>query len=297
MVMPNEFVAHRGFAATRIGTLTCLISCLAAGHLMVTEALAAEASPWHGDQPASVRLISGAPTREGTTEVLRAGIEIRLQPGWKTYWRYPGDSGVPPRFDFTRSDNVARSEVLWPAPKRFEDGAGGHSIGYGGSVILPLRIVPRDPAKPVTLRLSLDYAVCEKLCVPADAKAELKVSRTRTSFDPALAAAEARVPTSATLGQAGPLGIVSLMRDPHKHDRILVDVAVPEGKAVDLFAEGPTPEWALPLPERVGGASAGVQRFAFLLDGLPSGAKPEGAVLKLTATGADGAVEVTAPLN
>jgi DsbC/DsbD-like thiol-disulfide interchange protein len=281
-------------AAIRISALsaTCVLSALAAG-----PTLAADASAWQGDQNSSVRLISGAPAREAAAEVLRTGIEIRLQPGWKTYWRYPGDSGVPPRFDFAQSDNVAQASVLWPAPQRFADGGGGNSIGYAGSIILPVRIVPRDAAKPVTIRLSLDYAICEKLCIPAEAKVALAPARARTSFDPPLSAAEARVPKPAVLGRAGPLAIRSMLRDPQKPGRILVDVAAAPGSPVDLFVEGPTADWALPLPERVDGAPAGLQRFAFELDGLPAGAKPDGAVLKLTATTASDAVEVAAPLH
>jgi DsbC/DsbD-like thiol-disulfide interchange protein len=279
-------------AAIPTSALACVLSVLSGG-----PALAADASPWQGDQNSSVRLISGAPARDGTAEVFRTGIEIRLQPGWKTYWRYPGDSGVPPRFDFAQSDNVAQVSVLWPAPQRFADGGGGNSIGYAGSVILPLRIVPRDPAKPVTLRLSLDYAVCEKLCIPADAKVVLAPARARTSFDPALAASEARIPKPASLGGAGQLAVQAMRRDAQKPSRILVDVSAAPGTEVDLFAEGPTADWALPLPERIDGAPAGMQRFAFELDGLPAGAKPDGAVLKLTATTAAEAVEVSAPLD
>ena len=100
--------------------------------------------------------------------MFRAGVEIKLKPGWKTYWRYPGDSGVPPVLTFSQSENVKAVTVLYPAPTRFADGGGGNSIGYKGGVILPLRVVPRDAARPVVLRLKLDYAACEKLCVPAD---------------------------------------------------------------------------------------------------------------------------------
>jgi hypothetical protein len=73
--------------------------------------------------------------------------------------------------------------------------------------------------------------------------------------------------------------------------RVLVDVAAPSG-TVDLFAEGPTPDWALPVPSPVAGAPAGQQRFAFELDGLPPGAKPDGATLTLTAVAGEQAVEV-----
>ena len=105
--------------------------------------------------------------------VLLGGIAFQLQPGWKTYWRTPGDSGVPPRFDFSKSENIEAVTVLWPAPMKFDDGAGGHSLGYHNQFVLPLRIVAKNADKPVTLRADINYAVCEKLCIPVEANAEL----------------------------------------------------------------------------------------------------------------------------
>src|SRR5262245_22083808 len=92
--------------------------CAAAGAVLAAmlpapSARAADESPWDGDARSAARLVAGIPARgDGTS--LRAGVEIRLAPGWKTYWRYPGDSGVPPTFDFTRSTNVASATVSWP---------------------------------------------------------------------------------------------------------------------------------------------------------------------------------------
>ena len=126
------------------------------------------------------------------------------------------------------------------------------------------------------MRLKLDYAVCEKLCVPAEAKVELVLAGGTSSQDAALAAAEARVPKKVALGEGAALAIRSVRReDGAAPPRIVVDVAAPAG--TDLFAEGPTPEWALPVPTRSAGAPAGLQRFAFELDGAPPGAKYEGA--------------------
>src|ERR1700709_2953748 len=96
---------------------TLLASCLA------MQPRAQDASPWQRDGHSAVRLLAGS--RSGP--VLLGGIAFQLQPGWKTYWRTPGDSGVPPRFDFSKSDNVEAVMVLWPAPLKFDDGAGGHS--------------------------------------------------------------------------------------------------------------------------------------------------------------------------
>lgn len=258
-------------------------------------ARAADAAPWDGDARASVRLIAGGPP-QARDAPLRAGVEVKLAPGWKTYWRYPGDSGVPPRFDFAGSDNVRSVTIGWPAPHRFTDESGS-SIGYKAEVIFPLRIVPQDPAKPVRLHLNLDYAVCEKLCVPAEGRVELVLDGAASRFADALAAAEATVPKPARIGDAAPLAVRAVHREadgPHPH--IVVDVVAPAGP-VDLFAEGPTPEWALPLPEPTQAAKDGSRRFVFALDGLPPGASPHGAALTLTLVAGAKAIEVPAPLD
>ena len=258
-------------------------------------AWAADASPWDADARAGVRLIAGGTTR-ALDAPLRAGVELKLAPGWKTYWRYPGDSGVPPRFDFAGSQNVKSVEVAWPAPHRFTDES-GTNIGYKAAVVFPLRIVPQNAAKPVLLHLKLDYAVCEKLCVPAEGSAELTLDGAGPTFDEALAAAEATVPKHAKLGDRAPLAVRTVRREAGgDHPRIVVDVAAPE-TPLDLFAEGPTPDWALPLPEPAPGAPAGLHRFVFALDGVPPGTSPKGAVLTFTLESGPNAIEVAAHLD
>src|SRR6202521_3379719 len=163
------------------------------------EAAAADASPWDGDARSAVRLVAG---NVPNGETLRAGVELRLAAGWKTYWRYPGDSGVPPVFDFSKSENVKSVALSWPAPHRFTD-EGGSSIGYKGGVVLPLRVVPENPRRPVTLRLDLDYAICERLCIPAKGSARLELGRAPSLQDTALAAAPARGATPAPPRRTG----------------------------------------------------------------------------------------------
>ena len=253
-------------------------------------AAAADASPWDAGMHSAVRLIAASMRRDDAR--LRAGVEVRLDRGWKTYWRYPGDSGVPPRFGFARSENVKNVTVKWPAPHRFSD-PGGQSIGYSERVTFPLEIEPQDQSKPVLLRLDLDYAVCEKLCVPAEANAELAVTGNRTAQDAVLSAAEKRVPQQRSVGEPGGLSIGTVRRE---DAQVVVDVIAPDGASVDLFVEGPAPDWALPLPMPVT-AQPGVKRFAFALDGLPPGATPKGAMLTLTATAGDAAIEVAYRLD
>jgi DsbC/DsbD-like thiol-disulfide interchange protein len=204
---------------------------------------------------------------------------------------------VPPQFDFKASQNLKSVNVLYPAPLRMlEDGAS--IIGYLGNVVLPLRIVPQDAGKPVALRLKVGYAVCEKLCVPAEAKPELMLARAGSSLDSDLTAAEARVPKKSTLGAAGALAIRAVRHDSTApHARVEIDVAAPAGAKVDLFAEGPGADWALPLPEPVAGAPAGLRRFAFELDGAPPGVSYKGAVITLTAVAGDSAIEVATRLD
>jgi len=248
-------------------------------------AVAQDASPWQRDGHSAVRLLAGS--RSGS--VLLGGIALQLQPGWKTYWRSPGDSGVPPRFDFGKSDNVEAVTVLWPAPTKFDDGAGGHSLGYHGEIVLPLRIVTKNADKPVTLRADIAYAVCERICIPVDAKTELPFTSVASSEDSALFAALDTVPKPANIGDPNPLTIRDVKRD--GKSTVVVDVATPDARDVELYVEGPTPDWALPIPALAEQSPAGVRRFRFELEGLPSGAKPEGAALKLTLVGADKAYE------
>jgi DsbC/DsbD-like thiol-disulfide interchange protein len=290
---PRQSVAVMLLVALGIGTL-------GASNLGVSAARAADAaddaSPWDGDARSAARLIAGAPP-SGPNAQLRAGIEIRLGRGWHTYWRYPGDAGVPPRFNFEESQNVKAVEVLWPAPRRLPE-AGLETIGYDHDVILPLRVTPQDPAKLVRLEIKLDYAVCEKLCVPAQGRAALALAGGQSAQEARLATAEARVPRKVALGVEGTLTVRSVRRElGGDRPRVLVDVAAPLGVSVDLFAEGPTDQWALPVPAAVDGAEGGLQRFMFELDGAPPDAKYEGALINLTAVTDGDAIEVPIHLD
>jgi DsbC/DsbD-like thiol-disulfide interchange protein len=260
-------------------TISLFASSLAIG------AESQDASPWQRDGHSAVRLLAGS--RSG--QVLLGGIAFQLEPGWKTYWRSPGDSGVPPRFDFSKSNNVEAVTVLWPAPTKFDDGAGGHSLGYHDQIVLPLRIVTKNADKPVTLRASISYAVCEKICIPVEANADLTFASVASTQDSALFAALDTVPKPVNVGDDAPLSIRDVKRD--GPSKVIVDVATPDTREINLYVEGPTPDWALPIPTPVEHSPPGVKRFTFALEGLPPGAKADGAALKFTLVGADKAYE------
>jgi DsbC/DsbD-like thiol-disulfide interchange protein len=172
-----------------------LAACAAA--LAASPALADDyASDWARSSKADARLVAGAPGE--------AGVEIRLAPGAVTYWRDPGDSGAPPRFDFAGSRNLARAEPAYPAPSRIVEADGSQAFGYQDKVVFPIAVVAADASKPVELALQFDYAVCEKLCIPA--KATLKLTLPSTGASPyaaTLAAARAEAPHATDLAALG----------------------------------------------------------------------------------------------
>ena len=265
---------------------------LSAVLVLAAPARADDASGWVNDSRSGIRLIAG--TNKAGDQKLRAGIEIKLQPGWKTYWRYPGDSGVPPRFDFSGSENLARAKVLYPAPHLFTDETGS-SLGYKGSVIFPVQVTARQPDKPVKLRLKLDYAVCEKLCIPAEGRAEFTFGAGESANDAALAEAEAQVPKPVS---AEEVSLTARRVSTAAKPLVAIDFAVQSNKPVNVFVEGPSPEWALPIPVPAQGAPAGRRHFGFELDGLPPGVDPKGQFeLTFTVVEGDRAIEVKTHLD
>ena len=273
----------------RFGAFIAIATLVSVG-AGATAACAQDASAWVKDDHSALRLLAGS----RTGSVLMGGIEIQLQPGWKTYWRTPGDSGVPPRFDFSKSVNVESVTPLYPAPKKFDDGSGGMSYGYHKQVIFPLRIVPKNPNEPVQLRAAVSYAVCEKLCLPVEAEADLAFTSSASALDSVVASALNKVPKPVGTAEATPIALKAFKR---VGDRVIVDVAAQNTNGLELYAEGPTPEWALPVPKRIATDTKDIARFEFQLDGLPSNTKPEGALLKLTVVGAEGAFEYNVRLN
>ena len=86
--------------------------------LWPAQATADAATDWIDGPKADVRLIS-ATTGVGDLRTIPLGVEVRLDEGWKTYWRSPGDAGIPPHVDWEGSANLSEAEFGWPAPVRF----------------------------------------------------------------------------------------------------------------------------------------------------------------------------------
>ncbi|WP_245651091.1 protein-disulfide reductase DsbD family protein [Paramagnetospirillum marisnigri] len=126
-------------------------------------------SDWAASESGRVRLVA-ATTSVGQAAELRLGVQFQLQPGWKIYWRSPGDAGYPPRLDWAGSANLGEPAIRWPAPHRFVL-AGLQNHGYVGEVVLPLDVPVITPGQPVAARLAVDFLACSQICVPQ--KAEL----------------------------------------------------------------------------------------------------------------------------
>src|SRR5271170_8143372 len=277
-------------ATGRLAIVAVILICLP-----TMPARAQDSSPWDASVHAAARL-AGSMIKTASAAYLRAGVEIKLDPGWKTYWRNPGDSGIPPTLDFAGSDNVNSVTVLWPAPKRLPDGAGGNSIGYMDHVIFPLRVIPKDAATPPSVHLKFAYAICANLCMPVEANLQLLLTGDGAE-EMAIEKAEMRAPRCVALGAGNDLALLSAHRQPGEaHERIVVDVTAPEGALVDLFVEGPTRDWYVRRPKQTG-REATKRHFTFELDSLPPGAHADGATLTFTVVSGDDAIEVPAHLD
>ena len=144
--------------------------------------------------PATGEILSGWVRSDGSR---MAAFKITLAPGWKTYWRSPGDAGIPPQFDWSRSTNLRGAEITWPAPRVFTQN-GIRTIGYKDQLILPIAITPHHSGKPVTLRTKLDIGVCKDICLPYQLQLTATLDTPTTKPTPAIAAALAARPYSAS---------------------------------------------------------------------------------------------------
>lgn len=236
--------------------------------------LMALCSPWmkrslaSDTLPARLRLLAGG--RDGDGRIL-AGVRLSLQPGWKTYWRFPGGSGIPPTFDWSASLNAKSLIVSYPAPSRLGEGQ-GMFLGYTGDVVFPVEVIPADPAGDVELVLNLTYGVCERICIPAESQARLRFASASPADDAAalIERARARVPRRVPAG--------TMVRDwRYLADQRRIEFAVDALGGVDFVAvEG---QADLDLGMAVEVASSGpLKRFSVSLGG-PSAAPPASPLL------------------
>jgi DsbC/DsbD-like thiol-disulfide interchange protein len=287
---PGRVPAPHVVRTTLISRGRLLVSLIAFA-LLPQSGLAGDASPWVAGHHSKVRLLAGG---ESGGDMRRAAVEIVLDKGWKTYWRHPGDSGIPPRLDWSGSTNLARVDIRWPAPSRFED-AGGIAYGYADAVTFPLHVYPQNPAKPVVLKLGLDFGVCKEICIPARADLEATTSSRPGKTARLIEAAEARVPAAKPLGAVTAPAVVSLSKADPDAKRFKVAARAAPGVQARLFVEGPD-GWYFDSPEpAVAGADGTVSLVIMVLE-RPKGGAHEATVI-LTLVAGEKAVETSATLD
>lgn len=141
-----------------IAMLLCLMSSTA-GH--------AATGAWNINDHVDTRLVS-VMDAVGDADSVRLGLHFRMRPGWKIYWRSPGDAGFPPDPDWAGSENMRAVSMAWPAPKRFSI-FGLETLGYADEVLLPLAVALENPGQPLRLKANIRYLACKDICIPYEA--------------------------------------------------------------------------------------------------------------------------------
>ena len=167
-----------------------------------------------------------------------AAIRLTLTPGWKTYWRAPGDAGIPPEFDWAGSGNLSDVRLIWPTPTVMLTN-GMQSIVYHDQLVLPISVTPRNPDEPTRLRLHLAVGICKDICMPASV--DLAVDLTgKGADDPMIRAALASRP--ATSAEAGVTAIFCSVTPIDDGLRLHAEVTLPR--------QGPTETVAFELADK-----------------------------------------------
>lgn len=208
-------------------------------------------------------------------------LRLELSPGWKTYWRSPGDSGVPPRFDWAGVTNLDHAGARWPRPEVIDSG-GERTLGYHDALVLPIELAPAAPGQPVAGRVEVELGLCLNVCVPADLTLALPLPA--DTPDPRITAALAQVPVPVEAA------LTCALTEIADGVRVAASVGAPLTDGTAAALELGRPEVWVSAPE----VTAGDGRLTATADFVPPAAKPfplDPAEVRLTLIGPEGAVE------
>lgn len=225
------------------------------------------ASAAHGETPDEV--VSGRflPGWRQTDGQRMAAIDLTLAPGWKTYWRAPGEAGIPPEFDWSGSRNVKSVRLIWPSPRVIALN-GMESIGYLDGLTLPVEVQPEDPTQPVRLALTMQLGVCHDICMPAELRLQADLSGPGAP-DSAIAAALHAVPLSPD--EAGLAGLDCALTPIDDGLRLTARLDLPPQGGVErvVFESADPGIW---VSESTGGRQGG--QLSATVDLVPPDGKP-----------------------
>ncbi|MCR9237393.1 MAG: protein-disulfide reductase DsbD family protein [Alphaproteobacteria bacterium] len=271
----------------------CFVAVLTIGLAMTLPSQAFEGQ-WVELPNAKARLLATGDPMSGH---ILAGLEIELDEDWKTYWRFPGDSGIPPNFDWSGAQNVAGTQLLFPAPQRFTDEY-GQSVGYKHRVVFPIEIELEGAGRSTNLELDIVLGICREVCIPVMERFSLKLPPIFVATEAAktiLNAATETVPMKVDEAQQPEIKVTERVGTTP-----VVTVSVPTMFLIkDIFIEGPD-TWFLSLPEKLPANDADqLDVWQLPLDGTPIGKEPWGAAMRLTMVGTNESFEqefvLTAP--
>lgn len=257
--------AYRNWTFAGLAALLALAPGLGPTYAAIDRALA---TAWEKGHENRTRLSAGRVAAAGTSDTGESLVffELEMTHGWKTYWRNPGDAGgIPPEFEFAGSRNLGSATVLYPVPSLLSDRA-GDVIGYKDRVIFPIRISPETQGQPIHLEVTVSFGICEKLCVPVEAKHVLEVPP--GPLPPASAEAEgafAAVPRPVASARPGdPYDPVIEIDRSATAPKLQISVHVPGNpEAAAVFLYEPSGLY-VPMPRRAGTDAAG--RLGFEVD-------------------------------
>jgi DsbC/DsbD-like thiol-disulfide interchange protein len=152
----------------------------------------AEMSDWAENEGGRMRLVALPPDADGH---IRAGLQIEPKPGWITYWREPGNNGIPPQITIAPQSGVTLDAISYPVPKHISSGK-VEDIGYETPVTLPLSLTA-SKVGPVVLDATAFIGICKDICIPFQAQLSLKlgtVAQSRPQEEMILQSAAGRLP-------------------------------------------------------------------------------------------------------
>lgn len=247
--------------------------------------IAGMAGAQQADAIRTAGILPGWRTESGTR---MAAFALSLDAGWKTYWRAPGDSGIPPQFDWSGSTNLAAVKLYWPRPEVFSVN-GLQQIGYHDSLVLPLEVTARDPSQPVQLKVQVLLGVCRDICVPAALQLAATLEGAGAPDTAIRAALKARPESAAKAGLAGIICDVAPIADGLA---VSARIRLPDqgGPETVVFETGDGSVWIAPSTARRDGAVLTATTEMVPTSGGPFALDRSGVIV--TVLGKTGAVEI-----
>lgn len=237
MTLPDPIANLRVLATPMRSRATRARTAVLSAVVLVVSSAAFAAGPVVTTPQVRAELVAHAPDGVAAGASMWLGLKIEHQPHWHTYWKNPGDSGLPTTFDWSLPAGVVAGEIQWPTPGKLPVGP-LLNYGYDGTVLLPVQVTVPAGFDSSTLKVKLraDWLVCKDVCIPEGGDFVLDLpARAATAGDAALfAKARAALPTT-------PAGVAAQARV--ENGALVVTVAgLPaawQGKPLAFFSEEP----------------------------------------------------------